>query len=151
MKCIIQIPIRKNNTSNMKINKAIIFFAVILILTACATTAKFPISTVTPAAVMQVKVKQDKNKNYIIEITAENLASADRLTPSENNYVVWIVTDDKGIKNIGQLIAENGKKSFFTTNTPFRAREIFITAEGQGDASYPSGVEISRTPISLNK
>lgn len=120
-----------------------IFCTAIVFLTSCATKAKFPVSTVTPAAVITEKMKQDKNNNYQIEITAKNLASAERLTPSENNYVVWIVTESNGTKNTGLFVNKNAKKSYFKTSTPFRVKEIFITAEEQGDISYPTGVEIS--------
>lgn len=129
----------------MKALKSIIFVVVVLFLVSCSSTAKFPTSKVTPAAEITAKKKQDSNKNYVIYVTAENLASADRLSPPKNNYSVWIVTDNDGTKNIGQLIVKNAKKATLTATTPFKIREIFITAEDQGSNSYPSGVEISRT------
>ena len=128
----------------MKKVKSLLFVAVILFLTSCASTAKFPVSTVTPAAVITAKMKHDKNKNYVIEITAKNLASPERLNPPKNNYVVWIVTENNGTINIGKLDSKNAKKSNLETTTPFKVEEIFITAEDQGDVSYPSGFEISR-------
>ncbi len=132
----------------MKTLKGLLLGAVVLILTSCASTAKFPVSSVTPAAEITAKMKQDKNKNYVIEVTGRNMASANRLNPPKNNYIVWIVTDKNGTKNIGQLINKNAKKSYLKTSTPFSVKEIFITAEDQGDISYPSGIEISRTKFS---
>jgi 3-methyladenine DNA glycosylase AlkC len=119
--------------------------SVILFLTSCATTAKFPVSSVTPAAEITAKKSQDKNKNYVIEVVAKNLASADRVDPSKKNYSVWFVTDNNGTKNAGQLIIKNAKRASLKTSTPYDVKEIFITAEDQGDYSYPVGVEISRT------
>lgn len=119
--------------------------ALIIVLSSCSSTAKFPVSSVTPAAEIVAKMKEDKNNNSVVEVTAKNLASADRLNPPKNNYVVWIVTDDNGIKNIGQLMNKNGNKSVLETTTPFKVKEIFITAEDQGNISFPGGVEISRT------
>ena len=133
----------------MKNLKSITFVVVVLFFVSCSSTAKFSISKVTPAAEITVKKEQDSNKNYVIYVTAENLASADRLTPPKNNYSVWIVTENDGTKNIGQLIVKNAKKATLTATTPFEIKEIFITAEDQGNNSYPSGVEISRT--SFNK
>lgn len=115
-----------------------------LLLSSCASTVNFPVSNVAPAAVISAKMKQDKNKNNLIEINAVNLASADRLSPPKDNYVVWIVTNEDGTKSVGQLIIKNGKKSTLNTVTPFEVKEIFITAEEEGNLSYPTGTEISR-------
>ena len=129
----------------MKTLKKIFLGVVVLFFISCASTAKFPISDVIPAAKISAKMNQDKNENSVIEVTARYMASADRLDPPKNNYVVWIETENNGSKNIGQLINKNPRKSYLETSTPFGVKEIFITAEEQGDISYPSGVEISRT------
>lgn len=129
----------------MKTIKNLTLCAVVLFFTSCVTTAKFPVSDITPAANISAKMKQDKNKNYVIEVSALHMASADRLNPPKNNYVVWIVSENNGIKNIGQLTNKNAKKLYLKTSTPFIVNEIFITAEDQGNISYPYGIEISRT------
>ena len=123
----------------------LLLVTVLVFLTSCATTAKFPVSSVTPAAEITAKKKQDKNNNYVIEVTAKNLASADRVDPTKKNYNVWIVTENNGTKNAGMLVNKNAKTATLKTSTPFDVKEIFITAEDQGDYSYPVGVEISRT------
>lgn len=123
----------------------VLFVAVLVLLTSCATTVKFPVSSVTPAAEITAQKKQDKNKNYVIEVTAKNLASADRIDPSKKNYNVWIVTENNGTKNAGMLVNKNAKTASLKTSTPFDVKEIFITAEDQGDYSYPVGIEIART------
>ena len=115
------------------------------LITSCATTTKFPVSNDAPAADITAKKTKDNNNNYVIEITARNLAEASRLNPPKNNYSVWIITSDNVTKNIGQLINKNAKKATLETTTPFDVKEIFITAEEQGNLNYPSGVEISRT------
>lgn len=128
--------------------KSIKFFSLIGIMAlmiSCAGKAKFPVSDTVPAAEITAKKKQDKNNNYVIELTAKNLAEAGRLNPPMNNYSVWIVTDDGTVKNIGQLMNENAKKATLKTVTPFNVNEIFITAEEKGNLSRPLGIEISRT------
>lgn len=128
--------------------KIIINFSVIGILAlmiSCAGTTRFPVSNTVPAAEITAKKKQDKNNNYVIELTAKNLAEASRLKPTMNNYSVWIVANDGSTKNIGQLTNKNAKTAVLKTVTPYDVEEIFITAEEQGNLSYPSGVEISRT------
>lgn len=129
----------------MKLIINLVSLSVILVLTSCATTTKFPVSTVTPAAEITVKKTQDKNNNYEIEVVAKNLASANRIDPTKKNYNVWFVTENDGTQNAGQLINKNAKTATLKTSTPYNVREIFITAEDQGDYSYPVGIEITRT------
>lgn len=123
----------------------LLLVTVLVFLTSCGSTSKFPVSSVTPAAEITAKMKQDKNKNYLIEVTAKNLASADRIDPSKKNYNVWLVTENNGTKNAGMLVNKNAKTASLKTSTPFEVKEIFITAEDKGDYSYPVGIEISRT------
>ncbi|MFO8022592.1 MAG: hypothetical protein R6U65_09010 [Perlabentimonas sp.] len=118
--------------------------ALMLFFTSCASTVKFPTSAVTPAADISATRKADKNGNFEISITAKNLASADRLEPPQSVYIAWIVTHNEGTRSIGRLTNKNAKTATIETLTPFAFTEIFITAEGQADISYPSGVEIAR-------
>lgn len=127
----------------MKTIKIVLFIGVLAMLGSCASTAKFPVSSEVPAANIIAKKKQDKNNNYVIKLTAENLADPERLSPPMKNYSVWIVTEDGETKNLGQLSLKNARKVVLETTTPYDAKEIFITAERQGDLNYPSGIRIS--------
>lgn len=129
----------------MRISKTLAIIGVVALLASCSSIAEFPVSKVVPAAEITVKKKQDRNKNYVIQLTAKNLAEASRLVPPMSNYSVWIVVDNGSTKNIGQLINNNAKTAVLKTTTPYNVDEIFITAEEKGDLSYPEGVEISRT------
>ena len=147
----------KKNKNNLKISnpklwgnrkfKLLAIVIGVLFFTSCATSVNFPVSDLVPAAEIKVSKAQDNNNNYTIKVTAENLASATRLDPPKNNYVVWIVTEDNGVKNVGQLVNKNAKKVELKTTTPFNVEEIFITAEDEGSITYPSGIEITRTTI----
>jgi len=132
----------------MKIIKNLAIIGVVALMTSCASTAKFPVSSTVPAAVITAEKKQDKNNNYVIELTARNLAEISRVNPQMKNYSVWIVADNGNTKNVGQLTNKNAKKAVLKTVTPFNVKEIFITAEEKGDLSYPEGIEISRTTFS---
>ncbi len=136
--------IKKMNTINN-----FIVIAVVALMTSCTSTAKFPISSSVPAAEITATKKQDKNKNYVIELTARNLAEASRLNRRIHNYSVWIVEENGSIKNAGQLNNKNAKKAVLEIVTPFDIKEIFITAEEEGDLSYPAGTEISRTRFNI--
>ena len=129
----------------MKAVKSMIFAAVVLFLSSCASTTKFPVSAVTPAAVITATKKTDKNNNFKIDVKALHLSSPDRINPPKKVYVVWVVTDDNGVKNIGQLTNKNAKTAKLYATTAFNVAEIFITAEEQGNVSSPEGTEISRT------
>ena len=129
----------------MKTLKTLTFLALSLLISSCANTTKFPISNVTPAADIVATMNQDNNGNYKITITAKNLAAVERLNPPKSAYVVWIVTEKDGIRNIGKLLNKNVQTTGLETLTPFKFTEVFITAEDQADVIYPAGVEISRT------
>lgn len=129
----------------MKLLKKIALLSTLALWTACATTAKFPTSDAAPAALIKAKMTKDANKNNVIEVTAWHLAQTSRLNPPKKNYSVWIVAENGATKNLGQLIHENSKKASLSATTPFNVKEIFITAEDQGNLNYPVGVEISRT------
>jgi hypothetical protein len=129
----------------MKFSHFTLVLVLSLSLASCATTAKFPISSIVPAAEITAKKKTDSNKNNTLEITARNLASPDRLVPSGTNYSIWVVSKGQGTKNVGQLLVSNGDKATFKTTTAFDFDEVFITVENQSDLTYPSGAEISRT------
>jgi hypothetical protein len=117
------------------------------LIPSCITITKFPVSTVTPAAEITAKITKDKQNNFVIQITANYLASIERLSPPKRTFVVWIVTKENGVKNIGLLNNENAKKSTLKTLSAFEPVEIFITAEETGNISAPSGIEISRAII----
>ncbi|MFN3756969.1 MAG: hypothetical protein ACK4RM_08430 [Flavobacterium sp.] len=131
----------------MKTFKTIFMLSLFTLISACSSKSNFPVSSTTPAADISAKKSVDNQNNYVLEITAENLADSERLDPSGSNYSVWIKTKEHGIRNVGQLNVSNAKKTSFKTLTPFDFDEVFITVENQGDLTYPRGVEISRTKI----
>ena len=128
----------------MKNLSKIMFLTMVLLLSSCANVSKFPVSSVTPAANIEVQKQHDRNGNTILTIKAKNLASAERLSPPRKMYVAWIVLENNETRNIGQLKNKNAKVAEIKTLTPFKFTEIFITAEDQADALYPAGEEISR-------
>lgn len=132
------------NLIDYKMKKIAFGLVFTLIIASCSPVTKFPVSSVAPAANITAKKKVDKNKNYVIEVTARNMASPDRLPTPKTAYVVWAVTKSEGTKNIGQLRNENAEKATLETLSAFEPLELIITAEDEGNVSYPGGVEISR-------
>jgi len=127
--------------------KSILLSVLILLMASCATVVKFPVSSVEPSADIKAKIKNDKQNNYVIEVTANYLASAERLSPPKKMYIVWIVTKENGVSNIGQMKNDNAQIAKVKTLTSFEPKEIFITAEDEGTVTFPSGIEISRAVL----
>ncbi len=108
----------------------------------CARKITFLTSSIVPAARGTVKVKKDRNNNYNIAINLSHLAEPQRLQPSKKTYVVWMVTDQNLIKNIGQIKSSTGRfskklSSSFVTVSSIKPIKVFITAEDDGSVQYP--------------
>lgn len=131
------------NNMFIRIKYALIFCAfLIFTLFSCARKVTFLTSSVVPAARGAVKVKKDDNKNYLIKVDLENLAEVNRLQPSKNAYVVWLVTDDQLAKNIGQIkssgsLLSSKLKASFETVSPLKPSKIYITAEDNAETQFP--------------
>lgn len=123
----------------------LVFFGFIMI--SCSSSKTFPVSDAVPAAEITVKQKTDNNNNNEIKVKAKYLASPDRVSNNATAYVVWLVSEENGIKNIGALYNKNGESSELDTVTSFVGIEIFITAEKEPGISSPEGLEISRVKL----
>ncbi|MGZ8558745.1 MAG: hypothetical protein ACXWWC_10440 [Chitinophagaceae bacterium] len=86
-----------------KINILLPVIALTIMLGSCARKMSFSSSSIVPAARGTVKLKTDKNNNHSIDVDVLHLAPPDRLTPARKVYVVWIVTENNGTQNVGQL------------------------------------------------
>ena len=128
-----------------------IFIAALLIsLSSCSKKIAFLPSSVVPAAEGQVKVKTDNNKNQAIEIEIVNLAEPQNLQPPKQMYIVWMETDRGENKNLGQIKSSTGRfsknlKATFETVTSYQPVRIFITAENDSNAEYPSRERVLTT------
>jgi hypothetical protein len=108
----------------------------------CAVKSTFAPSSVVPGAQGKVKVKRDKNQNYVIQIEITNLAEVQKLQSSKNNYVVWMETDQGKTENLGQLNTSTGlfsktMKAKLETVSSYKPTKIYITAEDNSNVQYP--------------
>jgi hypothetical protein len=99
-------------------------------------------SSIVPAARGYVKVIRDNNENYIIQVKISNLAEVNRLQPSKQVYVVWMVTDHEITRSIGQIISSTTflstkLKASFKMVSSLKPIKIFITAEDEAGAQSP--------------
>ena len=116
------------------------------ILASCTPKMSFTTSSIVPAATGEVKVKKDKNKNYVINVSVQNLADAKRLTPAKDTYVVWMESGKDSAKKLGQLkpASKSLKASLNATETT-EPTDVFITAEDNADVQYPDGQVVLTT------
>jgi hypothetical protein len=133
-----------------KIAFAFLGVAIAFTVDSCASNAKFLNSSVVPAAEGTVKVKKDKNKNYVIKVEIYNLAGVERLQTSKLTYVVWLVSGGEAAKNIGRIdssspLFSKSLKASFQTVSSAKPNKIFLTAEDDGNTQYPSGVIVLTT------
>jgi hypothetical protein len=116
----------------------------------CAVKAPFLNSSIVPAAEGNVKMKTDRNKNFVISIEIFNLALPNRLDPPKNTYVVWMDDGNNNIKNMGQVkssaaFMSKALKASFQNISSFRPVKIFITAEYEANVQIPSSETVLTT------
>ena len=116
------------------------FLTVMIMLPFSLQAKKIPFlqSSRAPAAEGYVKVKTDRNNNYVIKIRIEHLAEIESLEPAKQTYVVWMVTDNKTTENIGRINSTNKLKVSFETVSSYQPTKIFITTEEDDQTEKPS-------------
>lgn len=119
-------------------------FAAVLV-SSCSTTVSFPVSKLAPAAEGSTKIRQDKNGNYHITVMIDYLADADRLIPPRSQYIVWVEKDDGSFQNIGIIASDRLNKARLKTTTPFVPYRIIVTAEDEGEVTWPGTQVLFRT------
>lgn len=131
----------------MKTIKNLAIIGAVTLMTSCASTTEFPVSNKVPAADITAKTKKQGKPNYLVTITAKNLAASERLDPSKSIYVIWAISDSGVTRNVGHFTQKNGEKSTYKASFPYQPVEIFITAEDEEGICEPEGIEITRTKL----
>ncbi|MEO6219546.1 MAG: hypothetical protein ABIO81_03895 [Ginsengibacter sp.] len=127
-----------------------LFLCAILLLSSCAKKIVLNNTGIAPAAQAYAKIKQGKDKNYEIEVKATHLAPSMKLNPPKSTYVIWMVTDINGTKNIGQFqsgtsLLSKTLKGSIKTITSFKPISFFITAEDEAGINYPGNMIILKS------
>ena len=115
----------------------------ILIKNLFAKKVGFLSSPIVPAARGYVKVKRDIDENYLIQVKISNLAEVNRLQPSKQVYVVWMITDHEITVNTGHIISSTTflstkLKASFKKVASSKPIKVFITAENEAGAQSPN-------------
>ncbi len=132
----------KKFLSNIPIS---MFSLVILIFAGgCNKSINLQGTRLVPAAEATVKVDQDNNNNYEIEIDVKNLANPQKLTPSQNVYMAWY-QNMEGTRKLGQIKVGNNLKGSLETVVTSRPQRIFVTAEPDPSINYPGSQVVLET------
>lgn len=140
----------KQTNTLLKINFLFLTAILAIFISSCSKKMIFNSSSTVPAAVGSVKIKNDKNNNQGIRVRVTHLAPASKLLPPQKTYVVWMVTENNGTKNIGQLHSSGGLfsktlKASLTTVTSFKPTGFYITGEDDGNVQYSSSFIVLTT------
>ena len=127
-----------------------VFLAIIFSSGVYAQRTEFLVSTVVPEARGYVDVKEDPHKKYLIKVEVSELAEAQKLIPAKPTYVVWMITEQTIVKNIGEINSLTGflvkrRKPLLETVSPFKPIKVFITSEYNARVQYPSAQVVLTT------
>ena len=104
-------------------------------------------SPAVPAATGTVQVGHDDNGNSRIDLKVHHLAKPQNLNPPASTYVVWLEANGSRPQNLGQLQVGDDLSTEFKATTPEKTFNLFVTAENDARAQFPSGVEVLRSAI----
>jgi hypothetical protein len=130
--------------------RSLLFLTLIVVssvaLSSCSKKIEFNNSSIVPAARGHVNVKKDKNNNYNIKLELSYLAEPDRLDPPKQFYVVWLSSNaNETPMNMGQIVGTSKLHVSFEGVSASKPKRIFVTAEDQASAQYPSSFIVLET------
>lgn len=104
-----------------------------------------------PAAVGIVRVQKDKdNGNTKLDIKVDHLARPSSLTPSANDYIVWIRPNGGEALKQGAIGVDKNLSGELKVETVSKDFEVLITAEQSDSVTFPSSVEVLRAHVNAN-
>jgi hypothetical protein len=129
----------------MRLHKALIVFATIFFLTALAAEEDRLVSTgVAPGAEGKIITNVDRNGNTEVEVQVKHLANAQKLTPAKQAYVIWVQGRGKDPEPLGTLRVNENLEGSLKATTPYKAFDIFVTAEDKMQPEAPSSTVVMR-------
>jgi hypothetical protein len=130
-----------------------IAIAMVALLTAWpfASAKDYPMTAATgvPGATGVVKVQRAKdNGNMKLDIKVDHLARPSSLTPSANNYLVWIRPNGGEAFKQGAIGVDKNLSGELRLETVSKDFDVFITAEQSDTVTFPSSVEVLGAHVS---
>lgn len=107
-------------------------------------------ATSVPAASGTVKAERAKdNGNTRLDIKVDHLARPSSLTPSANDYLVWIRPNGGEAFKQGAIGVDKNLSGELKLETVSKDFDVFITAEQSDSVTFPSSVEVLSTHVSM--
>lgn len=132
----------KINTLIRNVFPGILATLLLFSFVSCAKKTASLSESMIPESNGQVQIKRDVNSNYVVQINLSDLENVKNLTPSKEAYVVWMLTENKITRNLGQIEGANSwlskkSKASFEAVTEFKPSKVFITAEHDANIKKP--------------
>jgi hypothetical protein len=136
--------VMRARTANLPLAIAAIFF-----VTFIAEAKKIPMTaaSIVPSAMGEIESSKDHNGNTKVDIKVDHLANPANLTPPANTYVVWFQERGGEPQNKGVLTVNKDLKGEFSTVTPSKVFDVFVTGEATPNVPAPSGPEVLRATV----
>jgi hypothetical protein len=109
-----------------------------LLVFGCAQRVALRNAPDVPAAVGEVKITRDQNRNAVVDLEIRHLAPSENLQPPKKVYVVWSQAPDGKNINLGQLSVGSDRRGTLKSPTPMQVFRIIVTAEDVPTAGFPS-------------
>ncbi|QJD80916.1 hypothetical protein [Spirosoma rhododendri] len=124
----------------------LVLLLAVISLQACTPKMTFLNSTIAPAATGTIRVKKDKNANYVVNVDVANLAPSKNLDPPKTTYLVWMESNDRTVRKLGQL-TPSGKalEAKLAATAVANPDVVFISAEDNAEVEYPAGPTVLTT------
>ena len=104
-----------------------------------------------PAATGGVSLDQDKNGNTTMSVHVQHLARPAALTPPADYYAVWVQAPGQDAKYIGNLAVDKDLKGELRSVVPYKAFDVFVTAESNPRPETPSGLRVLHATVQSDK
>lgn len=118
-------------------------------LSGCASNYQLKPTEVNPSASGELKVKEEDNDNYKVDLEVEHMAPPRNIGPSMRTYIVWLNPKESNeyIK-AGQLkISDRSRDGELEFTTPYSNFEVVVTAEPAKDVVRPSDKVVLRQSV----
>lgn len=125
-----------------------------LALTACGGTTYAMVADASlPFVQGKVSMSEAKDGNSTYTVSVEHLGDPGKLSPQATVYVVWVLPAKEGatIQNMGVIKIDDSYSGSLSFKAAFRAFDISVTPEPSGDVTTPTGRDVLKVNISLDK
>lgn len=132
--------------------KSTIAMLALLAIWPLTTTKEFHMTAATsvPAATGTVKAQRAKdNGNIKLDIKVDHLARPSSLTPSAEDYLVWIRPNGGEAFKQGAIGVNSDLSGELKLETVSKDFDVFITAEQSDSVTYPSSVVVLSAHVSM--